>query len=130
MSWKCLECGYEPNCDSERRCCSCGHVTCPATLVLTSQEMGKALRMRINADVGRGALRAIVGDDARFATDVQFRIRKRSGEGRWVIEHNSEAKNPTCYNGKPLDAGGQELAEGGTISIGADKAVLRVSFDR
>jgi len=127
MAWKCPDCGFNGNKDDNPHCQSCGYAKIPQAVVLTAIEGGKKISMSLDTTIGKQLLKNLVGDDSRFVTDNQFRITKNKSLGKWLIQHEPSAKNPTFYKGAPL-AGEQALEKDAVISIGPEKAKLIVSF--
>jgi len=127
VSWKCKSCGFEANTDGKVACEACGYYD-GQVLVLQSQETGKAIRVRISTTVGKHLLRTFAGEEARFASDSQFRVTRDSDTGAWIIEHAPDAKNPTFLNGGKLEAC-VPLESGACISIGPEKMRLVVAIE-
>jgi hypothetical protein len=120
MSWKCQECGLLNEKDSPRVCEGCGKADL-GVLTLLVEATGKKLRMSVDTAVGRALLKPLAGDDARFASDAQFRVCKDEGRGVWIIHADASATNPTLLNGKPLAEDPAPLAAGHVLSIGSRK---------
>jgi hypothetical protein len=120
MSWKCRECGLLNEKDSPRVCEGCGKADL-GVLTLLIEATGKKIRMSVETDVGRALLKNLAGEDARFASDLQFRICKDEGRGAWLVRADPAATNPTLLNGTPLAAEPAPLAAGHVIAIGSRK---------
>jgi hypothetical protein len=128
MSWKCPQCGFAANAERVRTCEGCGHVHF-GNIVLVSVDTAKQIRMSIDTAVGQGILKTFVGDDAKYASDPQFRLYRDAALACWAITKIPTAKNATFLNGSPLSDSPAPLAEGAVISIGADKMRLNVKFE-
>ena len=128
MNWKCPQCGLGENTDDCATCLSCGYVNIPASVILSSSSTGKRFSMSIDTVVGIYGLKPVVGDEAKYASPEQFRIKKDLSAGHWKVFHMPDAKNPTWVNGTAVTAGGEVLEEGSIITIGPELAKLKVSF--
>jgi hypothetical protein len=84
--------------------------------------------MGLTTLVGRRLLEPVVGDEARFASDVQFEVVKEGSLGHWEVRPGPGAANATCLNGDPLGGPSRALQDGDVLSIGRDKAKLTVRF--
>lgn len=92
--------------------------------------IGKGLSTRIDLDVGQRLLRGIVGDDAKYASELQFRLVRRSLEG-WVLEAAAGTTNETWHNGAPVAARTTVvLRPGDEISLRGRRATVRIEFDQ
>ena len=89
MNRRCPNCGRR-NDTGSTLCASCGHVHVPARVVLTSARTGSPLRMHVTTTVGHRLLKSVVGSEARFAGEPQFRIVKDPAIG-WVVAHEPDA---------------------------------------
>ena len=127
MSWKCENCGFEANADGKVACEACGYCE-GQILVLQSTETGKQIRIRITTAVGKHLLRTFAGEEARFASEKQFRAARDTDTGAWIIEHAPDAKNPTFLNGSKLEACAP-VESGACISIGPERMRLVVSIE-
>jgi hypothetical protein len=133
MAWTCSKCGQENRVDTPRACEACGAVTL-GTIVLTG-DSGTDLALRLDADVGRGTIRSLAGDDGRFASDPQFRLRKDDSLKSWTVVTNKAATNPTMVNGAlcpedtpvPIKAG-DIIAIGSRKTPGVEKTRLVVAI--
>ena len=128
MTWKCPQCGFGNTAACSRTCEGCGHVNFGHVLLL-SVDTAKQIRMSIDTAVGQGLLKSFAGDDAKYASDPQFRLYKDTTLAAWAIAKIPTAKNPTFLNGSPLSDAPTPLTEGAVISIGADKMKLHVKFE-
>ena len=128
MTWKCPQCGFAANPERVRTCEGCGHVHF-GNIVLVSAETGKQIRMSIDTTVGQGILKTFAGDDAKYASDPQFRLYKDATLASWAIAKIPTAHNPTFLNGSPLTDAPAKLEDGAVISIGAEKMKLNVKFE-
>jgi hypothetical protein len=128
MPWKCPSCGFD-NAEANEECAGgCGYMTVPSRLHLTSQVTGKLLAISITTTFGKSLLLSFAGDDAIYASEPQFMIRKDTGRGGWFLEHAATAKNPTCVNGTAVGADSRKLDGTQVVSIGPDKMKLEVGF--
>lgn len=133
MAWKCSKCGQDNSVDVPRVCQDCGAVVV-GTLVLTG-EPGKEMELRLDADVGRGTIRALAGEDGRFGSEPQFRLKKDEALKSWTVIPNKAATNPTVVNGAlcsdetPIPVkSGDTIAIGSRKTAGVEKAKLQVSI--
>ena len=133
MAWTCSKCGQENRVDTPRVCEACGAVIL-GSIVLTG-EAGKEIVLRMDADVGKATMRSLAGDDGRFASDPQFRLKKDEALKAWTIITNKSATNPTALNGTPCpDDAPTPIKSGDTIAIGSrktpgvEKAKLQVTI--
>lgn len=128
MPWKCPSCGYE-NAEAASECAGgCGYAPIPSHLKLRSQLTGKLLAISITTTFGKSLLLSFAGDDALYASEPQFVIRKDAGRGGWFLEHAATAKNPTFVNGTPTGGEPHKLDAMHVVSIGPEKMQLEVSF--
>lgn len=128
MSWRCPQCGVE-NEDAVDVCAGmCGHARL-TRLVLTATS-GQEIRFNVDTEVGRVGLQKVCGEEARFASQPQFRVLRDTTTPRWLISHMPTATNITCLNAKPLSAELQPLKNGDVISIGTKRAALRVRLEK
>ncbi len=126
MVWKCKACGFEANPDAELKCEACGYSEA-TILTLTSQATGKSIEMRIATAVGKQLLKSFVGEESRFASEVQFRLARDTAIGNWTITPELSATNPTFLNRQPL-TGVAVVDDGSVLSIGPEKMLLTVSI--
>ena len=127
MSWKCNRCGTE-NDDLTHSCDGmCGYVRF-GRLILVSLT-GEEIKLNINSTVGKALLKKLVGDDSRFVAEPQFHFKRCVENAAWVILHEASAINPTLVNGISVGNEGTKLLNGSEITIGPDKARLRVKFE-
>ena len=128
MPWKCPSCGF----DNPEGCSECeggcGYVPIPARLILTALATGKIITIAITTSFGKSLLQSFAGDEAIYASEPRFVLRKDSSRGGWYLEHLAAAKNPTFVNGAPAAAEAAKLAASHVVSIGPDKMRLEVSF--
>ncbi len=118
MSWKCPECGLVNERETPRICEGCGKADL-GVLTLRCEATGKKLRMSMSTDVGRTLLKSLAGEDARFASEPQFRLTKDEARGAWVVQTSATATNPTRLHGAPLTAEPAPLAAGHVLSVGS-----------
>ncbi len=110
-----------------RYCDACGFVRF-GQLVLTAVDTAQQIRIEIDTGVTRNLIRSIDSDGSRFASALQFRLlRDRELKG-WAVVEGESPKNATHLNGKALGVGPIVLKEGDLISVGANRARLRVSL--
>jgi hypothetical protein len=129
MPWKCPHCGLE-NYEAVDACAAmCGHVR-PIRLVLTAKATGRELRFNVDSDVGRTGLQHAGGDEAKFASQPQFKVYRDTAQARWLLVHCRTATNPTCLNAAPLDYNPQPLSDGDIISIGPLRLQLHVRLEK
>jgi hypothetical protein len=126
MVWKCNACGFEANPDADSKCEACGYSEA-TILMLTSRATGKSIEMQIATAVGKQLLKSFVGDESRFASDVQFRLARDAASGDWTVTHDSSAANPTFLDVQPL-VGSAVVKDGSVLSIGPEKMCLTVSI--
>lgn len=81
-------------------------------LVLTSKQTGEKVRFNIDTDIGMSHLSGVGGEDAKFASSPQFRVKKHD-DGGWCIVSLDRVQNPTYYNGRPLPPGEPQLLQEG-----------------
>ena len=119
--------------DTPRVCEACGAVILGA-LVLAG-ESGKEMVLRMDADVGKATMRTLAGEDGRFASAPQFRLKKDDALKSWTIQPNKSATNPTVVNGAPCpdDApmpvkSGDSIAIGSRKTPGVEKAKLQITI--
>ena len=109
-------------------CAECGHVRMPERVVLIGDRSGRPLRMHVSTTVGRRLLQGVVGHEARFASESQFRIVKDPSIG-WVVAHEPCAANPTYYNGAKVGVETPALEHGSVITVGPDNMRLHVRLE-
>jgi len=129
MSWKCPQCGMQ-NDDAEDACVGmCGHMRL-SRLVLTAVASGHEMRFNVDTEVGRTGLQKAAGEEAKFASQPQFKVFRASGKPGWLISHCATATNPTFLNGKAVGAEAQLLRDSDTVSIGPKRLVLKVRTEK
>ena len=127
MQWKCANCGFE-NSPGKSVCeGGCGNARF-GKLVLIGSETGKSLCMTIDTIVGKRLLSGIGGEDSRYASEPQFHFVKDLTHGRWLVVHDSGAKNPTFLNGRLLSAPTPIEAEA-VLTIGPERLKLKVNIE-
>ncbi len=127
MSWRCPESGTE-NDDHAAKCLGCGYVRY-GRLVLLSPSNGKEIRTNIDLLIGKTLLKAVVGDEARFASEPQFKLARSEEQASWLVLPNPKAVNATFVNGVKAADLGVKIAGGSEITIGTDKARLKVRVE-
>jgi hypothetical protein len=127
MRWKCPRCGIV-NDDGESNCCVCAWVQF-GHLILLSTKSGRELRLDLDTPVGRSLLGRIIGEDVRFASEPQFHLRRSEVEAAWLLIPDPKAVNPTCVGGTRAGSAGKKLVDGDEITIGKDKARLKVRIE-
>ncbi|NBQ67632.1 MAG: hypothetical protein EBU46_01895 [Nitrosomonadaceae bacterium] len=96
--------------------------------MLIGTETGKCISMTIDTIVGKRLLSGIGGDDSRYASEPQFHLVKDLAHGRWLVVHDSGAKNPTFLNGRLLSVPTPIEAEA-VLTIGPERLKLKVSIE-
>ena len=128
--WTCENCGHEGIDDAVAVCPACGQARF-RELKLT----GAAGTVVVRLDLAFGArnLAELVGEDARYAAERQFRVFRIDGE--WFAgAATPPPPNPAAVNGTPIGAEPARLADGDTICITSKtdpsvrKAEIRVSL--
>jgi hypothetical protein len=128
MAWKCLRCGTE-NEDSGTVCHGmCGYVRF-GRLILVSTATGCELRMNLDTTVGKSLLKRTIGEEVRFVSEPQFRVRRCELTTGWLLIPDPKAVNPTCVNGTQAGNKGIKLSNGHEITIGRDKAQMKVRIE-
>lgn len=129
MSWKCPLCGTQ-NDETEDVCVGmCGHIRL-SRLVLTALPSGHEMRFNVDTEVGRTGLQKVAGEEAKFASQPQFKLFRAPGNPGWLISHCAAATNPTFLNGKVLGAKAQILRDSDIITVGPDKLLLKVRSEK
>lgn len=129
-TWTCPQDGTE-NPQAEKRCLVCRHPNIPRTVVLESPTTGSTAEFTESVKLGKAVFTQRFADpDAKYAADLQFEIVRDLDRVAWVVRPFAGTVNPTCYNGKPVDADGAELADGGVISVSKSKMKLKVRFKK
>jgi hypothetical protein len=125
MGWKCSRCGTDN--DEHATVCHgmCGYVRF-GKLILVSSETGEEVRMNVDTPVGKSLLKRLVGDEARFASEPQFQLRRSEAQSAWVIVPDEKAVNATYVNGAKAEGCGVKIDNGAEITIGTDKVRLKV----
>ena len=108
-------------------CIVCGWVKFER-LTLRSPVSGREFSLNIDTKVGKSTLKSVVGEDARFASEVQFLLKRSEPHEGWILVHDDSAANPTHVNGVKAAPGGVRLQDGSSISIGVDRSVLKVQL--
>ena len=133
MAWTCSKCGQENRVDMPRVCAACGAIVL-GTVVLTG-ESGEEIALRVDANIGKGTVRSLAGDDGHFASDPQFCLKKDESLKSWTVIPSKAATNPTIINGAPCpDGAPTPIKSGDTVAIGSrktpgvEKAKLRVTI--
>lgn len=127
MPWKCPQCGVM-GADDRRVCEACSFVEF-GSLTLVSAVTGKELKVNLDTTVGRSLLRSLGDEDAKYASDPQFMLKKDAALGAWSVNQALVARNPTFYNGTQVpDDAPVKLEQGGVLSIGPEKMKLTVQL--
>jgi hypothetical protein len=84
--------------------------------------------MSLDTTVGKYLLRSLVGEDAKFASEPQYKIYKDETLGSWAVQHMHGAKNPTFCNGVDIGTTPMGLEDGSIISIGSEQVKLTVQM--
>ena len=82
--------------------------------------------MNIDTTVGKALLKRLVGDEARFASEPQFCIRRCDDQAAWLVVPDRKAVNATYVDGVRVAETGVKVTAGSEITIGPDKARLKV----
>jgi hypothetical protein len=122
---KCQMCG-DMRANLVGPCEVCGHCMLQESVRLTDPGSGLSREFRVSTSVGRRLLEKIAGDEAIYASELQFEIVKDQRAGHWMLRHISTAVHPTYYNGHPIDGEPAILATGGVITIGPVRMKLNV----
>jgi len=105
----------------------CGYVRF-GRLILVSLA-GEEIKLNLSSSIGKALLKKLVGDDARFVSDHQFHLKRCEENAAWLILHEPNATNLTLVNGISVGDEGTKLVAGSEITIGPDKARLRVKIE-
>lgn len=127
---KCQDCGYEAiDSGSESGACpGCGRVAF-GKLVLAGS--AGSIETKIDLQAGRGLLRRAIGEDAQYAAEDQFRVRRDGARGGWVLEPVRGVVNETWLNGEPIPEGDPPtLKPGDTLSIKGKCGLLEVRLEK
>lgn len=131
MSWKCPQCGVEGLDDAQGSHGiddgGCGYVRVPSGVILSSEDTGKSLTLRLATTLGQPVLRELAPDDAKFVSIEQFRVEPAPAHGSWQLATISWATNPTFVNDAPVPAEGVVLKSGDCVSV-RHKMRLRVTL--
>jgi len=124
---RCGGSGYAPTAP----CRDCGFWDA-GVLVLRSRATGQERRINasVNTAIGRGLLGGLCGDDAKYASDQQFRIEWREASGGWVAFSPSAPRNPSFLNGAPLSDTPLAIHDGDVIALKGDRLALDVRIER
>jgi len=106
----------------------CGYVRF-GKLILSVSEAGQEARMNVDTPVGKALLKRLVGEDARFASEPQFHLRRSDAHSAWVVVPEEKAVNATYVDGVKAHELGVKISTGSEITIGADKARLKVRVE-
>ena len=80
---------------------------------------------RIRTDVGKPVC-GLMGEDAKFMTDVQFTFEPNSAGAEWILTPSPSAKNQSLVNGV-FQSGPVKLNNGDVVSVGnAAKSVAKL----
>ncbi len=125
MGWKCPKCGTE-NDDHIASCHGmCGYVRY-GKLVLVGATTGQEIRMNLDTAVGQSLLKRLVGEEARFASEPQFHLRRSEDEAAWLVMPEPRAVNATHVNGAKVGDAGVKVSDGTEITVGTNKALVKV----
>lgn len=105
----------------------CGYVRFGRIILLSLT--GEEIRLNIDGPVGKALLKRAVGEEARFASEPQFHLKRCEDNATWLIKQEPKAMNPTMVNGIAITGEGTKLAAGSEVTIGPDKARLRVKIE-
>jgi hypothetical protein len=127
-AWKCEQCGHE-NAGGDARCASCGLATVSRRLRLICSATGQSLVTTQTLRIGSALLKRF-GDEAVYASEPQFELRRDVSVGAWTLAHCSGAKNATCLAGLRLVNGvAMPLKTGDIVEIGPGKLKMRVELE-
>lgn len=132
MNWKCPDCGMDNAADLDECQGRCGFRLKPPLaqrVVLVSSRTSRQLAMRLSTSIGRDLLKSADPDEAIYASEVQFHIRKDEDAGDWIVTPESLARHPTFHNGTALTAAGAVLGSGDVLSIGPTRCRLEVQLE-
>jgi hypothetical protein len=115
MGWFCSACGHE-NEDARYACAACDLMR-RILLSLVCVKTGKRIEARIETAVGRAILMTIDPEDGKFASELQFSLKRDPSLG-WAIQANPSAVNPTLLDRTPLGDAPAKLESGAVVSIG------------
>lgn len=98
-------------------------------LVLVSTATDRELRMNLDTAVGKSLLKRVVGEEVRFASEPQFHVQRCELATGWLLTPDPKAVNPTYVNGTQISSGGTKLSAGHQITIGGNRAELKVKIE-
>ncbi len=128
--WTCPQCGSE-SLQTERRCTVCRHPNFPKCVVLLSIATGRQAEFTEPIRLGQAVFQHRLAEpDAAYASEFQFEVIRDDAFVAWCIRPLPGTVNPTYYNGEPIALDGTPLQDGGIISIGRTKLLLRVRFKK
>jgi hypothetical protein len=107
----------------------CGYVLMYEQVTLLSKSTGSNRSIRITTSFGRRVLRMIAGEEAAFASELQFELRKDTVAGLWLLRHVATATHPTYYDGWAVGSDPVPVVNGGQISIGPDRMKLTLKLE-
>ena len=84
--------------------------------------------MGVATQVGKRMLINLGSDDAKFASEPQFRAVPDPATGEWAIHREGSAVNQTYINGRPISVS-DGVTAGAVISIGPAKLKMTVRFE-
>ena len=124
---RCAGSGFAPTAP----CRDCGFWDV-GVLVLRSRATGQERRITasVGAPIGRGLLAGFCGEDAKFASDEQFRVEWREASGGWVAFSPSAPRNRSFLNGAPLSDSPTPVQDGDVIALKNDRLALEVRIER
>jgi hypothetical protein len=126
--WKCPSCGFDNDAGVRECQGGCGYEAIPGKLTLVAVATGREISISITTSFGKDLLRAFAGEDAVYASNPQFLIKKDHTAGGWFLEHAATAKNPTFVNGTSAAAGRCKLESDTCVTLGPEKMRLTVRF--
>ena len=128
MRWKCPSCGFDNDVPHPECKGGCGYEPIPMKLSLVAATTGKAMTISITTTFCKDLLRSFAGDEAVYASNPQFVIKKDVEAGGWFLEHAPSAKNPTFVNGSTAVSAHCKLQGSHFVTIGPEKMRLEVRF--
>jgi len=121
----CKNCGSNVGAETVA-CVACGQSFVSAVVL---EGASGSISAALNVQVGRRLLERAVGDEARYAADVQFCL-ERNARGAWSLMPMAGVPNPTFVNGVAAPSTGLDLNEGDEVSIAGKAGRLKVRFLR
>lgn len=127
MDWKCPRCGTGNEKHIQTCHGMCGYIRYGRLILVSST--GEEIRLNLDGPVGKALLRRVVGEDSRFASEPQFYLNRCEDNTAWLIKQEARAVNDTLVNGVQVTEAGTKLTSGDEVTVGKDKARLRVRIE-